>query len=41
MQIDFKLFVQEKHVLFKASTCSLGELDEKTNHYQNFKGLKF
>jgi hypothetical protein len=32
MQIDFKLFVQEKHVLFKASMCSLGELDEKTNH---------
>jgi hypothetical protein len=32
MQIDFKLFVQEKHVLFKASMCSFGELDEKTNH---------
>jgi hypothetical protein len=32
MQIDFKLFVQEKHVLFKASMCSLGELDEKKNH---------
>jgi hypothetical protein len=29
MQIDFKLFVQEKHVLFKTSMCSLGELDEK------------
>jgi hypothetical protein len=29
MQIDFKLFLQEKHVLFKASMCSLGELDEK------------
>jgi hypothetical protein len=32
MQIDFKLFVQEKHVLFKSSMCSLGKLDEKTNH---------
>ncbi len=29
MQIDFKLFIQEKVVLFKASMCSLGELDEK------------
>jgi hypothetical protein len=28
IQIDFKLFVQEKHVLFKASMCSLGELNE-------------
>jgi hypothetical protein len=28
-QIDFKLFAQEKHVLFKTSMCSLGELDEK------------
>jgi hypothetical protein len=28
IQIDFKLFVQEKHVLFKASMCSVGELDE-------------
>jgi hypothetical protein len=41
MQIDFKEFVQEKHVLFKASMCSLGELDEKSKSYQNFKGLKF
>jgi len=32
MQIHFKLLVQEKHVLFKASMCSLGELDEKKNH---------
>jgi hypothetical protein len=32
MQIDFSLFVQEKRVLFQASMCSLGELDEKTNH---------
>jgi hypothetical protein len=31
VQIDFKFFVQEKHVYFKASTCSLGELDKK-NH---------
>jgi len=29
MQIDFKLFVQEKHVFLKPSMCSLGELDEK------------
>jgi len=32
MQIDFKLFAKEIHVLFKTSMCSLGELDEKTNH---------
>jgi len=32
MQIDFKLFVQEKHVLCKASICLLGELDELKNH---------
>jgi len=32
MQIGFKLFVQEKYVLFKASMCSLGELDGKKNH---------
>ncbi len=32
MQIDFNFFVQEKHVSFKASTCSVGELDEKQNH---------
>jgi len=32
MQIDFSLFVQEKHFLFQASMCSLGELGEKTNH---------
>jgi hypothetical protein len=32
MQIDFSLFVHEKRVLFEASMCSLGELDEKTNH---------
>jgi hypothetical protein len=29
MQIGFKLFVQENRVLFKASMCSLGELDKK------------
>jgi hypothetical protein len=28
MQIDFKLFVQ-KHVFVCATTCSLGQLDEK------------
>jgi hypothetical protein len=32
MQIDIKNFVQEKHVLFKARLCSLGELDGKKNH---------
>ncbi len=32
LAIDFKLFVQEKHVAFFVSTCSLGELDEKTNY---------
>ncbi len=31
MQFDFKLFEQEKHVLFKSSMCWLGKLDEKTN----------
>ncbi len=41
MQIDFKLFVQEKHVLFKASMCSLGELDEKTNHIKISKAWNF
>jgi hypothetical protein len=40
MQIDFNIFVQEKHVLFHTSMCSLGELDEKKS-YQNFKGLEF
>jgi hypothetical protein len=32
MQIYFSFFAQEKRVLFQASMCSLGELDEKTNH---------
>jgi hypothetical protein len=32
MQIYFNFFVQEKHVLFQASMCSLNELNEKTNH---------
>jgi hypothetical protein len=32
MQIDFNFFVQEKHVSFKASTCSLFKLEEKQNH---------
>jgi len=39
MQIDFKLFVQEKQVLFKASMCSLGELDEK-NIISKFQRLE-
>ncbi len=39
--IDFKLFVQEKHVSFYASTCSLGELDEKTNSIKNLKAWNF
>ncbi len=41
MQIDFKKFVQEKHVLFKASMYSLGELDEKTNHIKISKAWNF
>ncbi len=41
MQIDFSLFVQEKHVLFQASMCSLGELDEKTNHIKISKAWNF
>ncbi len=40
MQIDFKFFVQEKHVHFNANTYALGELDGKKS-YQNLKGLKF
>jgi hypothetical protein len=40
IQIDFQLFVEEKHVSHKTRMCSLGKLDEK-NSYQNFKGLKF
>jgi len=41
MQIDFKLFVQEKHVFFKANMCSLSEFDEKTNHIKISKLLNF
>jgi hypothetical protein len=41
MQIDFKIFVQEKHVLFKASMCSLGELDGKKNHIKISKPSNF
>ncbi len=41
MQIDFKHFVQEKHILFKASMCSLGELDEKTSHIKISKAWNF
>jgi len=29
MQIDFKLFIQGKHVFFKSNMCSLGKLDGK------------
>jgi hypothetical protein len=29
IQIDFQLFVQERHVFHKTHTCSLGKLDEK------------
>ncbi len=39
--IDFKLFVQEKHVSFYASTCSLGELDEETNYIKISKAWNF
>ncbi len=41
MQIGFKLFVQEKHVLFKAGMCSLGELDGKKNHIKISKAWNF
>ncbi len=40
IQIDFQLFIQERHVFHKTHTCSLGKLDEKKS-YQNFKGWKF
>jgi len=39
MQIDFSLFVHEKRVLFEASMCSLGELDEK-QIISNFQRLE-
>ncbi len=29
VQINLELFVQEKHVLHKTRTCSLGKLDKK------------
>jgi len=32
MQTDFKLFVHEKHVLFKSSMCSLGKVDVKKSY---------
>jgi len=41
MQIHFNLFVQEKHVFFQASMCSLGELDEKTNYIKISKAWNF
>jgi hypothetical protein len=30
--IDSKLFLQERNVFLYATTCSLGQLDEKINH---------
>jgi hypothetical protein len=30
--IGFKLFVQQKHAPFYESTCSLDELNEKSNY---------
>jgi len=41
MQIDFKFFVQKKHVLFKASMRSLGELYEKNiiSKFQRIENL--
>ncbi len=30
--IDFKLFLQQKHIPFYENTCSLGEFDEKPNY---------
>ncbi len=41
MQIDFKLFVQEKRVLFKANMCSLGEPNENKNHIKISKAWNF
>jgi len=32
IQIDFQLFVQEKHVYHKTLTCSLHKLDEKNSY---------
>jgi hypothetical protein len=39
MQIDFKLFIQAKHVLFKVSMCSLDEFDENTSKFQRLEIL--
>ncbi len=36
-----KLFVQQKHVSFYESTCSLEELDEKPNYTKIFKSWNF
>jgi hypothetical protein len=39
--IHFKLFVKQRHVSPYASTCSFGELDEKSNHMKLLKSSKF
>jgi hypothetical protein len=39
--IDFKFFVQEKHVYLYAITCSLRRLDVKINHMKIFKIWNF
>jgi hypothetical protein len=39
--MDFKLFMQQKHVAFYENTCSIGELDEKSNHKKDSKFQNF
>jgi len=39
--IDSKLFLQEKNVFLYATTCSLGQFDEKLNHMKISKFWKF
>jgi hypothetical protein len=38
--IDLKLFIKENHDSLYATTCSLGQFDEKKS-YESFKVLKF
>ncbi len=41
IEIDFELFVQEKHVSHKTHRCSLGKLDDKKNHIKISKAWNF
>jgi len=39
--VDSKFLLQEKNVFLYATTCSLGQLDEKINHMKISKFRKF